>query len=202
MDGVLAVRDGGDVEDGIRLGQGVIAGMVAERTFVAQRLARANVAFDDKVGVGQNGFQVRQSLFKARPIRRNTSNRPNTLRLQTLPIEVCLVDSFPTVCILTDTETKVRVPPVSTITKIDSVWFTTKGQVVIPAWLRKQFDIEDGTKAVVQATPEGILLKPVTAALIKHGRGILKRKPGDKPLADEWAEHKKQEKELEERHAR
>ncbi|MSU37195.1 MAG: hypothetical protein EXS36_19300 [Pedosphaera sp.] len=44
------------------------------------------------------------------------------------------------------------------ITKTDSVWFTTKGQVVIPAWLRKQFHIEDGTKAVVQATPEGILI--------------------------------------------
>ena len=90
----------------------------------------------------------------------------------------------------------------STIAKIDSVWFTTKGQVVIPAWLRKQFDIEDGTKAVVQATTEGILLKPVTAALIKRGRGILKRKSGDKPLAEEWAGHKKQEKALEERHAR
>jgi AbrB family looped-hinge helix DNA binding protein len=44
--------------------------------------------------------------------------------------------------------------------KTDAVWFTTKGQVVIPAWLRKQFQIEDGTKAVVQATPEVILLKP------------------------------------------
>jgi len=73
---------------------------------------------------------------------------------------------------------------------------------VIPAWLRKQFDIEDGTKAVVQATPDGILLKPVTAALIKQGRGILKRKPGGRPLAEEWAEQKKAEKELEERHAR
>ena len=89
----------------------------------------------------------------------------------------------------------------NTITKTDSVWFTTKGQVVIPAWLRKQFHIEDGTKAVVQATPEGILLKPVTAALIKHGRGILKRKSGDKPLVEEWAAYKKAEKELEDRHA-
>ncbi len=87
-------------------------------------------------------------------------------------------------------------------TKTDSVWFTTKGQVVIPAWLRKQFHIEDGTKAVVQATAEGILLKPVTAALIKRGRGILKRKPGDKPFSEEWAEQKKEEKALEERHAR
>src|SRR6266487_6432942 len=96
----------------------------------------------------------------------------------------------------------VRFKAVSTITKTDSVWFTTKGQVVIPVWLRKQFHIEDGTKAVVQATPEGILLKPVTAALIKRGRGIIRRKPGDKPLAQEWAEQKKQERELEERHAR
>lgn len=86
--------------------------------------------------------------------------------------------------------------------KTETVWFTTKGQVVIPLRLRKQFDIEDGTKAVVQATAEGILLKPVTAALIRRGRGILKRKPGDKPLAEQWAEHKKQERDLEERHAR
>ena len=58
--------------------------------------------------------------------------------------------------------------------------------------LRKQFDIEDGTKAVVQATPEGILLKPMTAALIKRGRGIRKRTPGGRPLAEDWAEHKTQ----------
>lgn len=88
----------------------------------------------------------------------------------------------------------------SETSRTDSVWFTTKGQVVIPAWLRKQFQIEKGTKAVVQATPEGILLKPVTAALIKKGRGILKRKA--KPLVEEWAEQKKQENELEDRYAR
>ena len=81
--------------------------------------------------------------------------------------------------------------------KADTVWFTTKGQVVIPLRLRKQFQIEDGTKAVVQATPEGILLKPVTAATIRKLRGILKRKPGDKPFAEEWAEHKRAEMELE-----
>ena len=86
--------------------------------------------------------------------------------------------------------------------KTETAWFTTKGQVVIPLRLRKQFEIEDGTKVVVQATPDGILLKPVTAALIKRGRGILRRKSGGKPLAEEWSEHKKQERELEERHAR
>jgi len=86
--------------------------------------------------------------------------------------------------------------------KLETVWFTTKGQVVIPLRLRKQFDIEDGTKAVVEATPDGILLKPVTAALIKRGRGVLKRTLSDKPLNEEWAEHKKQERALEDRHVR
>ena len=82
--------------------------------------------------------------------------------------------------------------------KTDTVWFTTKGQVVIPLRLRKQFEIEDGTKAVVQATPEGILLKPVTAALIRRGRGILRRAGS---LAEDRAEHKRQERALEDRHA-
>ena len=40
------------MEDGIRLGQCVVAGVIAEGAFVAQRLARVNAAFDDKVGVG------------------------------------------------------------------------------------------------------------------------------------------------------
>jgi AbrB family looped-hinge helix DNA binding protein len=82
--------------------------------------------------------------------------------------------------------------------RTDAVWFTTKGQVVIPAWLRKQFHIVDGTKAIVEATPDGILLKPVTAVAIRRLRGILKRKPGEKSLAAEWAEHKREEIELEE----
>jgi AbrB family looped-hinge helix DNA binding protein len=82
--------------------------------------------------------------------------------------------------------------------KSDAVWFTTKGQVVIPAWLRKQFHIEDGTKAVVEATADGILLKPVTAITIRRLRGILKRKHGKKTLAAEWAEHKREEIQMEE----
>jgi AbrB family looped-hinge helix DNA binding protein len=82
--------------------------------------------------------------------------------------------------------------------KTDAVWFTTKGQVVIPAWLRRQFHIEDGTKAMVEATPDGILLKPVTAVTIRRLRGILKRKPGEKPFAEQWAEHKREAMQLEE----
>ncbi len=84
-----------------------------------------------------------------------------------------------------------------------TVWFTTKGQVVIPLRLRKLFNIEDGTRAIVTATDEGILLRPVTRHAIGRLRGILKRKPGDRPFVEDWAQHRREEKELEEaRHAR
>lgn len=58
----------------------------------------------------------------------------------------------------------------------ESVCFSTKGQVVIPLRLRKQFDIEEGTRAYVEATPEGILIKPVTPRFIRSLRGSLKGK--------------------------
>ena len=80
----------------------------------------------------------------------------------------------------------------STTTKTDSVWFTTKGQVVIPVWLRRQFGIEEGTRASVMATDEGILLKPITRAYIKSLRGKYKHLP----LLETLAEDRKREREL------
>ena len=96
----------------------------------------------------------------------------------------------------------ILIAPMSTSIASDTVWFTTKGQVVIPRRLRKEFHIEDGTRALVTATPDGILLRPVTKRSIDRLHGILKRKPGDKPFAEEWAGHKKSERELEDRHGR
>jgi AbrB family looped-hinge helix DNA binding protein len=80
--------------------------------------------------------------------------------------------------------------------RCELVTFTTKGQVVIPARLRKLFEIEPGTRAFVLSTEQGILLKPVTAAAIRKGRGVLKRK-GARPLAELWAEHKLEERAIE-----
>ena len=79
---------------------------------------------------------------------------------------------------------------------------SSKGQVVIPARLRREFHIEEGTKAVVQSTADGILIRPVTKWAIERGFGLLKRPPGGQSFAEEWAEHKREERELEDRHVR
>ena len=58
--------------------------------------------------------------------------------------------------------------------KADIVKFGTKGEVVIPRHLCKEFEIAKGTRVTMIATPEGILLKPITRAYIKSLRGSLK----------------------------
>ncbi len=59
-------------------------------------------------------------------------------------------------------------------TSTETVSFTVKGQVVIPRKIRREFEIEDGTRAIVQTTPEGILLKPITGKYIRSLRGKYK----------------------------
>jgi AbrB family looped-hinge helix DNA binding protein len=58
--------------------------------------------------------------------------------------------------------------------KADTVAFTTKGQVVIPQWLRKEFEIEEGTRAMVYQEGGRIVLEPMTAKRYRALRGSLK----------------------------
>ncbi len=58
--------------------------------------------------------------------------------------------------------------------KVDTIHFTVKGQVVIPNWLRKLFDIEEGTRALVYPEGDVIVLKPITPRHIRNLRGSLK----------------------------
>jgi AbrB family looped-hinge helix DNA binding protein len=79
------------------------------------------------------------------------------------------------------------------------VRFTTQGRIVIPLHLRKKFHIAAGTRAVIEVTPDGILIKPITRPYIASLRGSLKRNPHEKPFAERWADHKREEQELEDR---
>lgn len=60
------------------------------------------------------------------------------------------------------------------MSKAETVYFSVKGQVVIPRRLRREFEIEEGTLAQVSATAQGILIRPVTRAYIRSLRGSLK----------------------------
>ena len=77
-------------------------------------------------------------------------------------------------------------------TKVEMVYFSIKGQVVIPRRLREEFEIEEGTRAYVQSTPQGILIKPLTAKHIRSLRGSLKGSGVMRALLED----RKKEKEL------
>ena len=77
----------------------------------------------------------------------------------------------------------------SVATTPESVYFSVKGQVVIPRRLRKEFEIEDGTKAQVYEENGHIVLKPITSKFIKSLRGSLK---GTKAMEVFMAERKRE----------
>jgi AbrB family looped-hinge helix DNA binding protein len=62
---------------------------------------------------------------------------------------------------------------------------TVKGQIVIPAELRRKYGIKAGTKINVIDTGEAILLKPVTEESLKCLQGKLKGKGVLKSLLEE-----------------
>jgi AbrB family looped-hinge helix DNA binding protein len=54
---------------------------------------------------------------------------------------------------------------------------TVKGQVIIPASLRKKFDIQKGTRvAIMEGEGRVILIKPLPDDPIEASRGMLKGK--------------------------
>jgi AbrB family looped-hinge helix DNA binding protein len=70
---------------------------------------------------------------------------------------------------------------------------TIKGQIVIPASLRKKYGIKNGTKIIVTDIGDAIILKPVTEQYLKNLQGSLKGKGGLKVLLDERRKDKERE---------
>jgi AbrB family looped-hinge helix DNA binding protein len=79
-----------------------------------------------------------------------------------------------------------------TTNRTGMIRFTVKGQVVIPSWLRKEFAIEEGTRALVFQERDAIVLKPITRRQIRSLRGSLKGSGVLKALMDD----RKREREL------
>jgi len=73
-------------------------------------------------------------------------------------------------------------------------YVTVKGQIVIPAALRRKYGIKNGTKIIVTDTGDAIVLKPVTEQYLKNLQGSLKGKCGLKVLLEERRKDKEREK--------
>ena len=69
--------------------------------------------------------------------------------------------------------------------RTDTVYFSVKGQVVIPSRLRRDFGIEQGTRAIVYREGERIVLRPITLQHYRSMRGSLKGKGALKALMAE-----------------
>jgi AbrB family looped-hinge helix DNA binding protein len=60
---------------------------------------------------------------------------------------------------------------------IETSVVTTKGQLVIPARLRRRFGIKKGTRVTFVEDAGRIIVQPVTREFIRNLRGSLKREP-------------------------
>jgi AbrB family looped-hinge helix DNA binding protein len=71
---------------------------------------------------------------------------------------------------------------------------TTKGQVVIPAKIRRKLNIKKGTRLYIEEGGDGLILKPVTPAYLEKIAGVLPtRGKLSKALLEERARDRKRE---------
>jgi AbrB family looped-hinge helix DNA binding protein len=59
---------------------------------------------------------------------------------------------------------------------------TAKGQIVIPATLRRKYGIKEGTKILVFDNGDSIVLKPMTEEYLKKLQGVFERYRGVKRI--------------------
>ena len=71
---------------------------------------------------------------------------------------------------------------------MDTAVVTTKGQVVIPARIRRTLGIKPGTRLVFDQKKGSFEVRPITEAYIDSIQGMLQRKPGEKPMTKELVE--------------
>ncbi len=78
-------------------------------------------------------------------------------------------------------------------------YMTSKGQVVIPARIRRKFGIKAGTRLNFQEDNGLIVVQPVTKEYISSFRGIFKLKPGEKSAVQEHLEDRARKRAREDR---
>lgn len=80
-----------------------------------------------------------------------------------------------------------------------TAYVTSKGQLAIPAKLRRKYNIKQGTRVNFVEADGRIVMQPVTREYIREFRGIYKLKPGEKPATQELLDDRAEEKRREEK---
>jgi AbrB family looped-hinge helix DNA binding protein len=76
----------------------------------------------------------------------------------------------------------------------DSATFSSRGQIVIPAAIRRKFGVSAGTRAQVEIVADGILLKPITRSTVEKLMGkYAPLKTGTKELEEERRRDRRKE---------
>ena len=70
---------------------------------------------------------------------------------------------------------------------------SSKGQVVIPAELREQLKLKEGTSATWREEDGRLILTPMTEQRIKESMGFLKPKPGEPSVFEACFEERERE---------
>ena len=80
---------------------------------------------------------------------------------------------------------------------MNTAYVTSKGQLVIPARVRRRFGIKPGTRVNFVEEGDRIIFQPVTREYIRSFRGVFKAKPGEKSVVQQHLEERRAERERE-----
>jgi len=76
---------------------------------------------------------------------------------------------------------------------MNTAYVTTKGQLVVPARIRRRYGIKPGTRINFVEENGRIIFQPVTREYIDSFCGVFKRKPGEKPVTQQLIEEHAEE---------
>jgi AbrB family looped-hinge helix DNA binding protein len=82
---------------------------------------------------------------------------------------------------------------------MNAAYVTSKGQLVVPAHIRRRYGIKPGTRINFVEEGDRIIFQPVTKEYINSFCGIFKQKPGEKSMVQELIEERRAEKAKEDR---
>lgn len=80
---------------------------------------------------------------------------------------------------------------------MDSAYVTSKGQLVVPARVRRRFGIKPGTRINFVAEGNRVIFQPVTPEYIRSFRGRFKTRPGEKSVVQEHLDERRRERDKE-----